>query len=145
MLASRAVLAAYAKKTLKPVEIIAIIVFVVFLLGTAYLIANVSPWWWLLMIVIGAYGVIGSILWLIIHFTLDKLTPAQTAAQKESVSIFITQAEKVADLTGITRFGLLLRVIRSVMAPQSGNILSDLAHDSDELRKTFQLVVSSFR
>lgn len=143
--ASRAVLAAYAKKALRPVEIVAIIVFVLFLIGTAYLIVNVSAWWWLLMIIVIAYGIIGSAMWLMIHFTLEKLAPRQTKAQQDAVAAFIARAEKIADLTGMTRFGLLLRVIQDVMTRRDTNILSDLAQGSKDLKHDFERVIAAFR
>lgn len=143
--ASRAVLAAYTKKALRPVEIIAIIVFVLFLIGTAYLIVNVSAWWWLMMIVVGAYGLIGSALWLMLHFTIEKLAPVQTKAQKAAVNAFISRVEKIADLTGMTRFGLLFRVVQDVMTRRDANILSDLAHESKDLKQDFERVIAVFR
>lgn len=143
--ASRAVLTAYAKKTLRPVEITAVIVFAVALFGTASLIVNVSPWWWLLMIIVGAYGAIGSIMWLVIHYTLDRLTPPQTKTQSQAVHAFIVRAEKVADLAGMTRFGLLLRVIQNVLSRSETNVLSDLAQSSKDLKKSFEEVIAAFR
>lgn len=144
-LASRAVLAAYAKKALRPVEIGAILVLAIALLGTSYLIANVSAWWWLLMIVVIAYGVIGSLLWLILHFTIDKLEPPQTKTQKVAVAQFIEKTEKIADMIGVTRFGLLLRIMRDVMGRNDTNVLAEFARDSKDLKTSFEQVIQAFR
>lgn len=143
--ASRAVLAQYAAKTLRPFEIIAIVLFVIAMLGTAWLIVQVSAWWWLLMILVIAYGVIGSIAWLIIRFTIDKIRPSQTKRQKEAVGLFIDQVDKIADTIGMTRFGLLLRVVGDVMKRKDRNVLSEFADDSAQLKDKFTRVVDEFR
>jgi len=144
-LASRAVLARYATKVLRPVEWIAIGVFVVFFFGTVALAAYSSGWWWLLMIVVLAYGAFGSIAWLVIHFTIDRLRPEQTKLQMKAVDRFIVSAEKVADSLQITRFGLILRVIRSVMSRNQSNIVSEFTNDSKELKREFEKIVDIFK
>lgn len=144
-LASRAILARYATKVIRPFEYIVIGIFLVLVVSTILLVTYVSAWWWLLMIVVVAYGVIGSIAWLIIHFTIDRLRPDQTLEQKQAVEKFITRAERVADTLQITRFGLILRVIRSVMTPRRANIISEFTTDSKELKSDFEKVVDAFR
>ena len=144
-LASRAVIAAYAKKVLRPLEIIAIIILVIAVLGTAFLIAQASGWWWLLMIVVLAFGFFGSILWLIIRFTLDRLNPPQTPVQKKVVAKFVAQVESVSDTIGMTRFGLILRIIRDVMRRGERNVLTDLARDSRDLKGDFENVIKAFK
>jgi len=142
--ASRAVLAEYARKTLRPFEIVAVILFVILLIGTTYLIVNVSAWWWLLMIVVFAYGIIGSLLWLIVHFTMDRLRPAQTKVQVSAVRNFVERIAKVSDTIGITKFGLLLRVIGDVMRKREQNVIQEFAHDSADLKTAFEKVIASF-
>ncbi len=143
--ASRAVLAAYAKKTLLPFEIAAIVLFILAMLGTAWLIVQISAWWWVLMILVIAYGLIGSIVWLIIHFTIDKLRPEQDSEQKAAVKRFISDVDKIADTMGTTRFGLLLRIIRDVMQHRDRNILTEFADDSSALTEDFKQVVKLFQ
>lgn len=143
--ASRAVLAEYARKTLRPFEIGAVILFVILLIGTTYLIVNVSAWWWLLMIVVFAYGFIGSLLWLIVHFTMDRLRPAQTKVQVGAVHDFVERIAKVSDTVGITKFGLLLRVIGDVMRRREQNVIQEFAHDSSDLKTSFENVIDSFK
>ena len=143
-LASRAVLSAYAKKALRPFELIAMAIFVASLAGTTYLITAVSGWWWLLMIVVIAYGIVGSIVWLILHFTIDKLRPTQTPKQEKIVGNFIDRTEKIADMIGLTRFGLLLRIVRDVLSRRKENVLTDFAYDSKGLKDDFQKVIAAF-
>ena len=144
-LASRAVLAQYATKVIRPYEYVILGFFLLLVGATVALIAYVSPWWWLLMIVVVAYGIIGSLAWLVIHFTIDKIRPIQTKAQADVVRRFITKLEKVADTLQVTRFGLVLRVIRDVMSRNSLNVLTEFAHDSKDLKKEFEAVVEAFR
>jgi len=144
-LASRAVLSAYAAKALRPFEIIAALIFVAALAGSAYLIASVSGWWWLLLIVVIAYGIIGSIVWFILHFTIDKLRPEQTQEQQDVVKDFIDRTEKIADTIGLTRFGLLLRIVRDVVSRRKDNVLTDFAYDSKGLKDDFEKVIAAFR
>ena len=142
--ASRAVLAEYARKTLRPFEIGAVILFVILLIGTTYLIVNISAWWWLLMIVVFAYGIIGSLLWLIVHFTMDRLRPAQTKVQVNAVRDFVERISKVSDTIGITKFGLLLRIIGDVMRKREQNVIQEFAHDSSALKEEFQRLIRLF-
>lgn len=143
--ASRAVIAAYAKKTLRPIEVVAIIVLVVGLIGTAWLISNVSGWWWLLMIIVIAYGFIGSLIWLVIRFTLDRLRPEQTVLQKKAVEQFLEKFDKIAETVGMTKFGFLLRVIGDVMRRREQNVLSEFTQDSSKLKTSFESVIDAFR
>jgi len=143
--ASRAVLAEYARKVLRPLEWVVAVIFVLAVAGDALLVTYVSAWWWLLMIVVIAYGIIGSIAWLVIHFTIDHLRPEQTKAQAKAVKRFIVKAEKVADTLQITRFGLILRVIRDVMSRGNKNVLTEFTEDSHDLKDEFQSVISAFR
>jgi hypothetical protein len=144
-LASRAVLSAYAKKALLPFEIIAMVIFVIALAGSAYLIASVSGWWSILLIVVIAYGLVGSILWLIVHFTIDKLRPKQTARQEQAVKQFIDRAGTIADTVGLTRFGLILRIVRDVVARKEDNVLTSFTRDSKGLKTDFENVIAAFR
>lgn len=144
-LASRAVLAQYASKVLRPVEWIAMGVFVLFFIGTVVLATYFSAWWWMLMIVVIAYGLIGSIFWLVLHFTIDRLRPNQTMAQTAIVKSFIGRIEKMADSLHITRFRLLLRIIHDVMARSSSNVLTEFAQASKELKNEFEQVIDTFR
>ncbi len=142
--ASRAVLAQYASKTLRPVEIGAVLFFILSLIGTTWLIAEVSGWWWLLMIVVIGYGILGSIAWLVIHFTIDKLRPEQTKEQQRAVKSFIEKVDKVADTIGLTRFGLLLRIVGDVMGRRDQNVLSEFTDDSKDLKSNFLNLVEKF-
>ncbi|MDB5165226.1 MAG: hypothetical protein JWM00_116 [Candidatus Saccharibacteria bacterium] len=144
-LASRAVLAQYATRVIRPLEFIVIGIFVLAVTGVIVLVTYVSAWWWLLMIVVVAYGIIGSIAWLVIHFTIDKLRPEQTKAQTDEVNRFIVKVEKVADTLQITRFGLMLRVIRDVMSRNRTNVLTEFTEDSKDLKDGFQRVISAFK
>lgn len=144
-LASRAVLAQYATKVIRPFEYLILGFFLLLVIGTVLLASYVSPWWWLLMIVVIAYGIIGSIAWLVIHFTIDRLRPDQTPVQKQVVNRFIVQVEKVADTLQVTRFTLLLRVIRDVMSRNRTNVLTEFANDSKELKEDFQKVINTFK
>jgi len=144
-LASRAVLSAYAKKALRPFEIVAMLIFIVALAGTAYLISAVSSWWWILMILVIAYGIVGSIVWMILHFTIDKLRPEQTKNQEKVVKDFINRTEKIADMIGLTRFGLLLRIVRDVLSRRKENVLTDFAYDSKGLKDDFEKVIKAFK
>lgn len=144
-LASRAVLAHYATKVIRPVEYIVLGVFLILVAVTVLLATYVSAWWWLLMIIVIAYGLVGSIVWLIIHFTIDRLRPDQTATQKKAVRTFVTQAEQVADTLQLTRFGLILRVVRDVMARDNANILTEFAGNSKQLKISFEKVIAAFR
>jgi hypothetical protein len=144
-LASRAVLSRYAAKVLRPIELIAMAIFILLLIGTTLLITYVSAWWWLLMIVVVAYGIIGSIAWFIIHFTIDRLRPEQTPTQIEAVDSFIGRVEKIADTLQITRFSLIIRVLRDVMKRQSTNVLTEFANDSKDLKEDFSRVIDAFK
>lgn len=143
-LASRAVIAAYAKQVLRPIEIGAIIILVIGLIGSAYLISAVSPWWWLLMIVVAAYGIIGSVIWLILHFTISRIEPLQTAPQKRAVKEFIDKLSAVQDTLGMTKFGLLLRIIRSVMSKQPAHAIGQFVDESRDLKASFESVIKAF-
>ena len=141
--ASRAVIAAYAKQILRPFEIVAIILFFALLVLSIYLIISVSAWWWILLILVLAYGIVVSLLWLIIHTIIGRLRPPQTAIQREAVDNFIEHSKNIADIMGITRLGLLIRLVRDVLTrrPQtldtaiSGS--KDLKHSFTELMKLF--------
>ena len=143
--ASRAVITQYAAKTIRPIEIIAMVVFVVLFIGTVLLATMISQWWWLLMIVVLAYGLVGSILWLVIHFSLDKLRPDQTTSQKQAVAKFIESSEKIADTIGLTRFGLILRILQSVMSRKRDTLLVEFSADSKELKADFEQVIAAFK
>lgn len=143
--ATQAVLSAYARKVLRPIEIVASIVFAIALAGTAYLIANLSAWWWLLMIVVLLYGLLGSILWLVLHYTLDRITPDQTSYQKRAVAKFIARTETVANSLNISQFGLLLRITHDVFHKNTErNVLTEFAKDSSNLREAFKEVIEAF-
>jgi hypothetical protein len=144
-LASRAVLAQYATKVIRPIEFIVMGLFLILFVGTVLLATYVNAWWWLLMVVVIAYGIIGSIAWLVIHFTIDRLRPEQTPVQKKAVTNFIVRIEKIADTLQITRFGLILRIVRDVMAKNThSNVLTEFANDSKELKHDFEKVVDTF-
>lgn len=144
-LASRAVLAQYATRVIRPLEWVVAAIFILAVTGDVLLITYVSAWWWLLMVVVIAYGIIGSIAWLVIHFTIDHLRPEQTKTQTKAVNHFIVKAEKVADTLQITRFGLILRVIRDVMSRGNKNVLTEFTEDSRDLKDEFQRVIDAFR
>jgi hypothetical protein len=142
--ATYAVLAAYSRKILRPVEMTAVVIFAAAVAGATYLIVSFSAWWWLLMLVVILYGVLGSILWLILRYTLDKITPEQTAKQQMAVKAFIVKSSKVADTLGISQFALLLRIVQDVLHRKQSNILTEFAKDSNDLKHEFEKVIQAF-
>lgn len=143
-LASRAVLARYATKVLRPIEVVAIGLFIALLIGTVLLITYVSAWWWLMMILVIAYGIFGSVAWLVLHYTIDQVRPEQTPHQTEAVDRFIGHSEKIADTLQMTQFGLILRVIRDVMGRKDTNVLTDFTENSKGLKEEFEHVIKTF-
>ena len=145
VLASRAILAEYTHKTLRPVEVGAVVSFVLVTIGTALLITYVSAWWWALMVLMIAYGLVGSMVWFAVRSSIDHLRPEQTPEQRQAVRSFIGQLDTVANTLGVTQFGLLIRVIQDVMAKSDKNVLTEFAHDSHDLKSELEKVVAVFR
>lgn len=143
--ASRAVLAEFARKALRPYEIAGVSLFISGIIGASLLITFLSAWWWLLMIVMIGYGIIGSLAWLVFHYTLDKVNPPQTDEQKRAVRQFVTKVSTLADTIGLTRFALIARIISDVMARKQQNVLSEFAHDSSSLKDDFLELISLFQ
>lgn len=144
VLASQAILSTYARKVLRPVEVWASVVFGLALFGTAYLIMAFSGWWWLLMFVVILYGILASMLWLILRRALDHITPEQTPEQKNAVKSFINKSEKVATAMGISHFSLLLRIVQDVFRKKQGNVITEFTKDSADLAASFKDVLKSF-
>ena len=142
--ASRAVISTYAKKVLLPFEIGAAAIFVLAVIGTSWLIVQYSAWWWMLMIIVLPYGLIGSIIWLLIHTTIDRLSPVQTKAQRHAVAQFSHSVEHVAADIGMTQFSLMLKIIRSVMRPSQHQLLDEFTGSSKELKRDFEQLIRLF-
>lgn len=142
--ATYAVLSAYAQSVLRPIEITASIIFALAVAGTTYLIVQFSAWWWLLMILVILYGVLGSILWLILHYTLDRITPVQTSSQKKAVAAFVSKTKAMADSLQISQFSLLLRVVQDVFHRKQTNVLTEFANGSTDLKKEFEHIIQQF-
>ena len=97
------------------------------------------------MIIVITYGFIGSLIWLVIRFTLDRLRPEQTVLQKKAVKEFLEKFDKIAETVGMTKFGFLLRVIGDVMRRREQNVLSEFTQDSSKLKTSFESVIDAFR
>lgn len=144
-LATRAVIAEYAHRVLRPVIIVGCILLIIGIISSAYLIAAVSNWWWLLMFVVIIYGILGSVAWLIVRFTLEKIRPrSQTASQKDAVKQFINQLSLMNDTMGMTKFGLLLRIISDVTSKREEHTVRRFIGDSKDLKYSFDDVIRAF-
>lgn len=97
------------------------------------------------MILVVLYGIIGSVIWLIVHIALNQIEPVQTEVQRKAVGEFILQTEAVADMLGLSRFGLLLRILRDVVRKRKDNVIVEFAKDSQQLKKRLAAVIETFR
>ncbi len=143
-LASRAVFSAYVQKLLRPIEIVTASVLLLSVAAAGYLSSSVSIWWLLLFVPLILLSLIASVIWLIVTGLLRRFTPVQSQTQKREVQRFVGLVGSHADLLGLTKFGLIVRVIQDVIRRSDKNILSSTIDDSKELSATFKNVVNSF-
>ena len=144
-LSSRAVLGAYARRALRPIVLIVAVVLVFIMLLIGYLAANVSAWWLVMLLPVVVVSAVATTLWAIVRLVISRLTPAQTILQKKAVGTFVTLVDKNANLLGLSKLGIIIQVIRDVMAHSDSNIISRTIGDSKELATSFKQVINSFK
>lgn len=100
--------------------------------------------WWILEAVFIAYTVLFVVVVIIIRVLIRIFTPETTKTQQKNIKSFADKLQRVADSVGISRFVLLFRLAKQLIAPSEQNFLKQIAQDSTTLHKDLLAIIKSF-
>lgn len=135
---ARAITAFLARRTLRVITVIAIIIGLVFLIAIWALATQVSSWWWLLliplMIIVAAFL---ALRWVLNRLINGVYRPALTTEQKASLETFTGKISKLVEArsTPLPIFALL--TLWDIIRRRDATTVRSLIDDSKGLKKDF--------
>lgn len=100
--------------------------------------------WWILEAVFIAYTVFFVFLVAIVRVLFRMFTPLTDKTQHEAVKQFADKLQRVADAAGMSRFVLLFRIAKQILAPSEQNFIKQIAEDSTTLHTDLLAVIRKF-
>ncbi len=141
--AIRAIGSELAWRIVKPMIIGGIIVAVLLLAFGGWL-TTLHALWWILEAIFIAYTVLFILLVVIVRLLFRVFTPESNNTQRKAVKQFADKLQRVADAAGISRFVLLFRIAKQLLAPSQQNFIKQIAEDSTSLHTDLLAVIKTF-
>lgn len=142
LLALRAIGAAYARRLwwqLMPLAVVLVCLPYILL----FWLLSLSPWMWLLFIPVSIVTGVTVVISIVYYLVIRRVTPRQTAAQREMVQDIITRLDEIQAFAGIPRLVLIIRLVRSIAAPSQDDYLTNIFARAD-IRSQFSALEKSF-
>lgn len=141
--AIRAIGSELAWRIVKPM-IIGGSVLAVVLVGFGAWLTTQHVLWWILEAVFISYAVLFMLMIVIVRVLFRIFTPDTNKTQRKAVKQFVDKLQRVADTVGISRFILLFRIAKQILAPSQENFIKQIAEDSSTLHTDLLAVVRTF-
>jgi hypothetical protein len=143
--AIRAVTAEFAQRFIQPFIWTALGMIVFMLIIVGWLAIALSEWWWLLVIPIFLLAIIGTVIWLIVRFILNRISPRLTAKQTKATKQFVTKLQFATEAIQTPYPVIIFYVMRDIILRKDSGFISEVTQQSktlrpdfDELRKLFE-------
>lgn len=134
----RALTVEFARQFIRPFIWMALGIIAGLLVLTGVLAFTLSHWWWLLAIPILLIGLIGVIIWLVIHLIAKQLSPRLDAQQKYAVEEFIDKLRFVVETVRTPYPIIILGVIWDIITRNENGIIRKMATQSKTLRPDYE-------
>lgn len=132
----RAVAAVYAKRIIRLVTVIGVVIFILLIIGTALLAAYVSNYWWLALIFILPISIIVSILLILSLLVANAVQGKELRRPQEKlVGAFVDKLQSVVERTQLS-FGFVLFIIaKDLLFHRNLKSLEAFIGDSNSLKR----------
>jgi len=144
VLAIRAIATEFAQRVYKVILIIAVIA-IVLIIGVSVWLVGMSAWWWILVVILIAWMLVGGIVLTIAGVIIGVTKPTQTKSQKKQVKAFVDKLQSVSEVLQTPRFMLLFRLVKTSFNPQRYNVIKNLAEHTVGLQRDLDEIIRSFR
>jgi hypothetical protein len=140
----RAIGAEFARRVVRPVAIFGSAVAIVLLIIGAWLI-TLSPWWWILEILILVLFLVFGLLVIIVKIIVGRIEPARTPQQRLAVVAFVDKLERVAENLKTPQIVIVFYVLRDVVRPRPDGFIQAVSQDSKALAPDFASLRKDFQ
>lgn len=136
--AIRAVTAEFARQFVQPFWWVGIGMLTVMVVIMAILALTLSPWWWLLAIPIAIAGLAGVIIWLLVSFILNRVSPSLNQKQKTATKHFVTRLQSTTETIQTPYPVIVFYVVRDIILRRDSGFISEVTEHSKTLRPDFE-------
>ena len=145
ILALRAVTGVYFRRLLIIATSIAVVVLAILYIAINYLAMNLSPWWWLFMIVLVPVTVLAIIVGSGLWFASRRLLPRRmNRHERQMVMTFGSKLFGVIE-RGRLPYPLLLGLVaKDVLRGRESSLVRDTISDSRSLKDDFRVIQKFF-
>lgn len=136
--AIRAVTAEFARQFIQPFIWTALGMIVFMLIIVIWLAVALSEWWWLLGIPIFLFTIFGMIIWLVVRFILNRISPRLNAKQRKATKGFVTKLQFTTEAIQTPYPVIVFYVIRDIILRKDSGFINEVTQKSQTLKPDFE-------
>ncbi|HEV7952032.1 MAG TPA: hypothetical protein VGO98_01525 [Candidatus Saccharimonadales bacterium] len=136
--AIRAVTAEFARQFIQPFVWVGLGLFILLLVIVGSLAFSLSLWWWLLLAPIALLGIAGTVVWLLVRFILNRVSPRLTSPQATATKEFVKKIQFTTETIQTPYPVIVMYVIRDIILRRDDGFISELSLHSKALKPDFE-------
>lgn len=134
----RAITVEFASQFIRPFVWTAVGILTGLLLIVCLLTFTVSHWWWLLAIPVFVIGLIGTIIWIIVRFIVNQISPKLNTEQRVATKKFINKLKFVVETAQTPYPIIIFFVIKDIITHKENGIIQEMVTQSKTLRPDYE-------
>ena len=142
--AIRAVTAEFARQFIQPFLWVGLGLIVLMIVAVGSLAFTLSEWWWLLLAPVILFGIVGTVIWLLVRFILSRVSPHLNTKQKTATKQFVTKLQFTTETIQTPYPVIVFYVIRDIILRKDSGFISEVTQNSQTLKPEFEKLRSLF-
>lgn len=142
--AIRAITAEFARQFIQPFLWVGLGLIILMTIAVGSLAFALSQWWWLLLAPIILFGVVGTVIWLLVRFILNRVSPRLNAKQKSATKQFVTKLQTTTETIQTPYPVIVFYVIRDIILRKDSGFISEVTQRSKTLKPDFEELTRLF-
>lgn len=142
--AIRAITAEFARRFIQPFIWVGLGLIILMIVSVGSLAITLSPWWWLLLAPIIIFGIAGTVVWLLVRFILNRISPHTNAAQRKAVKHFVTKLQTTTETIQTPYPVIVFYVVRDIILRKDSGFISEVTQQSKTLKPDFDNLTKLF-
>lgn len=136
--AIRAITTEFARQFIQPFLWVGLGLIILMIVAVGSLALYLSQWWWLLLAPIILFGIAGTVVWLLVRFILDSVSPHLNPKQKTATKHFVTKLQTTTETIQTPYPVIVFYVVRDVILRKDSGFISEMTQQSKTLKPDFE-------
>jgi hypothetical protein len=142
--AIRAITAEFARRFIQPFIWVGLGLVILMIVSVGSLALTLSQWWWVLLAPVILFGIAGTVVWLLVRFILNRVSPHLNAKQKKAVKQFVTKLQTTTETIRTPYPVIVFYVIRDIILRKDSGFINEVTQQSKTLKPDFEELTKLF-